>query len=160
MNPGIFIQEYTVRVTGLKQDNITEGEINSDFVEKYRNSFQFNDVPNFNFNNGYLRPQTLDPIKGGILTTIWEEDFTGLGGSDFLPLVERWLRDGMQAFHTARFELTVESRSDVIVVSDLIDELKVTNKRYVITGLSYNAKWAVMKLSLIEHVKDDDVNIV
>ena len=157
---GVAVVEYTVKVTGLTQDNITEGEINSDFVEKYRNSFQFADVPNFNFSNGFLREQTRDPILGGILTTVWEEDFTGLGGSEFLPLVERWLRDGMQPFHTARFELDIEARSDLINVSDLIDELEVTGKRYVITGLAYNTKWAVAKLSLIEFVKDDDVKIV
>ncbi len=107
-----------------------------------------------------MRPQTFDPIKGGVLTKIWEEDFTGLGTSEFLPLIDRWLLDAMQAFHTARFELNVEARSDIITVSDLIDELKVTGKRYVITGLAFNAKWAVTKLSLIEFVKDDDVKIV
>jgi len=158
----IHVVEFVVTAPDGIETNITEGTVNTDFVERYSNSFAFNDVPTYNFSNGFMRPSVPPqlPVQGGRLTSVWEEDYTGSGASEFLPLVDRFLRDSMQAFQVARFQLSIEARSEDINPYDLIDELTVTGKRYIIVGSKFNAKWGVIELSLIEFVKDDGVTIV
>lgn len=131
------------------QDNVTTGVINTDYTRTKKESFLFGDIENLNYKNGFLN-------SSGNRLTGWREQ----GETGYLPIVERYILDVFQTYNKARFSMSLEVKTtENINLYDLIEDDQITNKIYYISGLSYNAKAEVYRLTLNEFIKNDGVAI-
>jgi len=143
--------DVIITTTGDLQENVIEGTISTNFLNKKEISVDLFDMETVNYKNGVLWGNSLINRTTGWTT----DDIT------VLTLIERLIKNKFQLYNKCRQKITSDIfQIDLLKPLQLFTDSKQSDKPFVLMGYSYFPGSDRYKINLYEYDNTTSINIV
>lgn len=148
---GAAIGDVAVTTNSTLKNNVVEGSINTDFLNRKEVTLELSDVESQNYKSGILIGTNLDTR-----TAQWTND-----GVNFYTIAEKDLQNLFRLYHQTQQKITarIHETTQQLRPFTLLQDSKQSNKKFLLIGINFFPTKDVYNLEFFEFDADSTINL-